>query len=481
MSDSSSTDRIVADLRRIAAARGPGDPMPSSRDLVARHRVGPVTVSRAIARLVAEGLLVTEPGRGTFVAPSRAARDSADLGWQTVALRDRPVEVEEVCRVLTRPDPGTLVLSTGYLDPALQPTRALADAMARAARRPGSWDRPPLAGIPELRAAFAGTVGVEPSDVLVVPGGQAGLSTALRALVPPGSPIVVESPTYLGALVLARAAGLRPVPVPCDPDGMRPDLLAEALELTGARLVYCQPTFANPTGAVMSPERRSAVLDVARAAGAFVLEDDCTRLLGFTGQIPAPLVRDDTDGHVVYLTALTKPAAPSLRVGALVARGPALARLRSLRIIDDFFVPIPMQEAAVGLLAAPAWPRHLAALRRALAARRDALVRALTVHAPTACPTRTPAGGLHLWVRLPDGVDDVELARRCELRGLLVSAGTPYHAGEPPFPCVRLTYCAEPEERLVEGARRFGEVLGEMSDRLGVGLARSGATGRLSE
>ncbi|HEY9389909.1 MAG TPA: PLP-dependent aminotransferase family protein, partial [Mycobacteriales bacterium] len=357
MSDSSSTDRIVADLRRIAAARGPGDPMPSSRDLVARHRVGPVTVSRAIARLVAEGLLVTEPGRGTFVAPSRAARDSADLGWQTVALRDRPVEVEEVCRVLTRPDPGTLVLSTGYLDPALQPTRALADAMARAARRPGSWDRPPLAGIPELRAAFAGTVGVEPSDVLVVPGGQAGLSTALRALVPPGSPIVVESPTYLGALVLARAAGLRPVPVPCDPDGMRPDLLAEALELTGARLVYCQPTFANPTGAVMSPERRSAVLDVARAAGAFVLEDDCTRLLGFTGQIPAPLVRDDTDGHVVYLTALTKPAAPSLRVGALVARGPALARLRSLRIIDDFFVPIPMQEAAVGLLAAPAWPR----------------------------------------------------------------------------------------------------------------------------
>ncbi|HEY9389627.1 MAG TPA: hypothetical protein VIR27_07630, partial [Mycobacteriales bacterium] len=116
-----------------------------------------------------------------------------------------------------------------------------------------------------------------------------------------------------------------------------------------------------------------------------------------------------------------------------------------------------------------------------LAARRDALVRALTVHAPTACPTRTPAGGLHLWVRLPDGVDDVELARRCELRGLLVSAGTPYHAGEPPFPCVRLTYCAEPEERLVEGARRFGEVLGEMSDRLGVGLARSGATGRLSE
>lgn len=463
MSNGSSIDRVIADLRRLAAAGRAGEPLPSSRELIARHRVGPVTVSRAIAKLVAEGVVVTEPGRGTFVAARRdARRQQSDLGWQTVALQDRPAGGEELIRLLAPSDPGTLVLATGYLDPALRPTRVLADALARAARRPGSWDRAPLAGIPELRTAFATSIGVEPADVLVVPGGQAGLSTTLRALVPAGGVIAIESPTYVGVLSLARAAGLRPVPVPCDEEGIRPDLLAETLALTGARLIHCQPTYTNPTGAVMSAQRRAEVLDVARAAGAFVLEDDCVRLFSLGCVPPPPLVRDDIDGHVIYLTSLTKVGAPSLRVGALVARGPALARLRGLRMIDDLFVPVPMQEAAVGLLAAPAWQRHLTTVRRALLSRRDTLVAGLAEHAPSAVLTRVPAGGLHLWVRLPDGVDDVELARRCELRGLLVSAGTPYHPGEPPAPHIRMSYCGEPEGRLTEAARVFGRVLSEM-------------------
>jgi DNA-binding transcriptional MocR family regulator len=463
MSHGSSIDRIVAELRRLAASARAGEALPSSRDLIARYRVGPVTVSRAIARLAAEGVVVSEPGRGTFVAARRDTRRSSDFGWQTVALQDRFAGGEELTRLLAPSDPGTLLLASGYLDAALQPTRALSDALSRAARRPGSWDRAPLAGIPELRTAFATSVGVEPADVLVVPGGQAGLSAALRGLVPAGGVVAVESPTYVGVLCLARAAGLRAVPVPCDDEGIRPDLLAETLALTGARVVHCQPTYTNPTGAVMSARRRSEVLEVARAAGAFVLEDDCVRLLSLTATPPPPLVRDDADGHVVYLASLTKAAAPSLRVGALVARGPALARLRGLRMIDDLFVPIPMQEAAVGLLAAPAWQRHLTTLRRELLSRRDALVAGLAEYAPAATITRVPGGGFHLWIRLPDGTDDVELARRCELRGLMVSAGTAYYAGEPPAPHIRMTYCAEPEARLDEAARVFGGVLSELA------------------
>ncbi|HYT09182.1 MAG TPA: PLP-dependent aminotransferase family protein, partial [Mycobacteriales bacterium] len=288
--------------------------------------------------------------------------------------------------------------------------------------------------------------------------------TALRALVPPGSPVVVESPTYLGVLILARSAGLRPVPVPADADGLRPDLLAEALALSGARLVYCQPAHANPTGAVMPPARRAAVLDVVRDAGAFLLEDDYARLLGFSGEVPPPLVREDPYGHVVHLTSLTKASSPSMRVGALVARGPAAARLRALRVVDDFFVPVPLQEAAVELLAAAGWRRHLTTLRRALSARRDALLAALVRSVPQLSVPRVPGGGLHLWTRLPDGVDDIEIAARCGRRGLLVGAGTPYHAGEPPAPYLRLSYAAEPEDRLSIGARLLGEALAEALD-----------------
>ncbi|HEX6755033.1 MAG TPA: PLP-dependent aminotransferase family protein [Mycobacteriales bacterium] len=461
MTNGSSTERVLADLRRTAAGGRPGDLLPSTRQLVARHGVGPVTVTRAVARLAAEGVVVSEPGRGTYVAAPRPRRaDPPDLGWQTVALADRAVGADDLVELLAPAEPGALVLATGYLDAELQPTRLLADALSRAARRPGSWHRPPLSGVPELRAALAAPSGVDPADVLVVPGGQAGITTALRALVPPGSAIAVESPTYLGVLVAARMAGLRPVPVPVDGGGLRPDLLADALGRSGARLVYCQPAYANPTGVVTPAARRAEILDVVRDAGVFLLEDDYARWLGIDGDAPPPMVRDDPDGHVVNLTSLTKVTAPSLRVGALVARGPAAARLRAQRVVDDFFVPGPMQESAVELLAAAGWRRHLVALRRALAARRDALLQAVS---PYVDVPRVPGGGLHLWARLPDGADDVEVAARAARRGLRVSSGTPYFAGEPPAPYLRLTYAAEPPDRLVAAARMIGELLASPS------------------
>ncbi|HYT09835.1 MAG TPA: GntR family transcriptional regulator, partial [Mycobacteriales bacterium] len=143
MVNGSSIQRVAADLRRHAAASRPGDLLPSTRELVARHGVGPVTVSRAVARLAAEGVVVSEPGRGTFVAPPRPGAvnpaEPPDLGWQTVVLRDRPLGAEDLLELLAPPEAGTLVLASGYLDAELQPTRLLADALARAARRPGAW------------------------------------------------------------------------------------------------------------------------------------------------------------------------------------------------------------------------------------------------------------------------------------------------------------------------------------------------------
>ena len=236
----------------------------------------------------------------------------------------------------------------------------------------------------------------------------------------------------------------------------------------GARLVYCQPAFANPTGVVMPPRRRAAVLDVVRAAGAFLLEDDFARLLPLTAEPPPPMVRDDPDGHVVYVTSLTKAAAPS----ALIARGPAAARLRAIRTVDDLFVPAPMQEAAVELLSSAAWPRHLAALRRALTARRDALLRALAGSDLPVRVTRVPAGGLHVWLRLLDEVDDRELARACAQRGLRVTPGTPCHPGEPPGSFLRLTYSGETPERLVAGVDLFREVWAERFRRPAHGSGR---------
>src|SRR5439155_8104763 len=198
-----------------------------------RHRVSPVTVSRAIAVLAAEGAVLTRPGSGTFVAPHARASGAPDTGWQTVALADRAVDTRSLTDSLGPAPAGTITLDGGYLHRSLQPVRALSAALARAARRPDAWDRAPAAGLEPLRAAFASAVGgavgaVTPDDVLITTGGQSGLSVAFRAIAAPGSPVLFESPSYPGAIAAALGAGLRPVPVPVDDDGLRPDLLAEA-------------------------------------------------------------------------------------------------------------------------------------------------------------------------------------------------------------------------------------------------------------
>jgi DNA-binding transcriptional MocR family regulator len=460
MSDDSSVARLAVALRREAAALQPGDQLPATRAVVTRYGVSPVTVGRALARLAAEGTVVTEPGRGTFVAPRR--RPLEDVGWQTVALGDARVDTANLARLLEVPDPGTLVLSSGYLGDDLVPTRFLATAAARAARRPGAWGRVPPAGLPELRAAFAATVGADAGDVTVVAGGQSGLSAAFRALSPPGAPVLLEVPTYLGAVSAAQAADLRPVPVPTDADGLRPDLLAEAFARTGAGLVYTQPTFANPTGTVLAASRRQEVLDVVRAAGAFLIEDDWARHLALDRTAPPPLLRDDRNGHVVYLTSLTKPVAPSLRVGALVARGPAAGRLAAIRRAEDLFISLPLQEIAVELFGSPAWLRHLNALRAALRERRDALVTALRHDLPGLEIAHVPGGGLHLWVRLPAGLDDVDVAIRARGRDLVVEPGSSYFVTEPPAPYLRLTFAAANPAELTEATRRLAGVLREI-------------------
>ena len=451
-------DRVAALLRARAAELRPGTRLPSTRALMAEQAVGPGTVVRAIGRLVAEGVLVTEAGRGTFVA-SRPDPVQPDTGWQTVTLGEAAVDSRAVAALLQPPASGALVLSSGYVSADLQPLTALAAAMTRAARRPGGWALPPPGGLPELRQLLATPVGADPADVLVVPGGQAGLSTALRALTRPGAAVLVEVPTYLGALAGARAAGLRPVPVPTDAGGVRADLLPEAFATSGARLLYLQPTYANPTGAVLAGDRRAAVLEAARAAGAFVLEDDWARYLALDGAVPPPLLHDDTDGRVVHLSSLSKASAPSLRVGALVARGPAAARLAGLRQVDDFGVARPLQETAVELLGSPAWPRHLTRLGRALRGRRDHLVGELRRHLPELVPGTVPGGGLHLWLSLPPAVDDVELADLARSRALLVGAGRPYYVTEPPGSRLRVSFGAADQAQLTAGVTVLADLV----------------------
>lgn len=468
---------LANSLKRELDRYSPGGKLPSSRALVERYRVSPVTVSRALAQLVAEGLVVTRPGSGAFRAhPRTDTRPAGDTSWQEVTLSadaaaeavPRAVDASGVLVTLAVPPTGVVEFNGGYLHASLQPERAMAAALARAGRRPGAWSRPPIDGLPELREWFARSIGepVGPADVLVTAGGQSALTTALRALAPPGSPVLVESPTYPGMLAIARAAGLRPVPVPVDADGVRPGLLAAAFRATGARVFVCQPLFQNPTGAVLTSERRPEVLRVAREAGAFVIEDDFARRLVHedAGPLPRPLAADDHDGVVVHVSSLTKATSPSLRVGMLAARGPVLERLRAIHVVDTFFVPRPLQEAALELVGAPAWNRHLRAVAAELKVRRDTMTAALRLQLPHLALPHIPSGGYHLWLRLPDTVDESALVAAALRADVAVAPGRPYFSAEPTAGHIRLSFAGVAGVgEITEGVRRLRAAYEELT------------------
>ncbi len=462
---------LKAELDRYS----PGGKLPSSRALVERYRVSPVTVTRALAQLAAEGLVVTRPGAGAYRAETPAPAATGDTSWQELALSadaatelvPRAVDASGVLVTLAAPPPGVVEFNGGYLHPSLQPERALSAALARAGRRPGAWGRPPTDGLTELREWFAREIGggVTGAEVLITAGGQSALTTALRALAAPGTPVLVESPTYPGMLAVARAAGLRPVPVPTDADGIRPDLLEAAFRATGARVLVCQPLFQNPTGALLPPDRRREVVRIARAAGAFVVEDDFARRLVHedAGPLPAPLAADDPDGVVVHVCSLTKITSASLRVGALAARGPVLERLRAIQVVDSFFVPRPLQEAALELVGAPAWSRHLRTVSQELRARRDTLAAAVALRLPELALPQLPSGGHHLWLRLPDTLPEPALLAAALRAGVAVAPGRPYFCAESPAGHIRLSFAgvAGPTE-IAEGVRRLRTAVDEL-------------------
>jgi DNA-binding transcriptional MocR family regulator len=461
-----SSSRIASRLRDWAAGAAPGSRLPSTRSLVAQYQVSPVTVQKALQSLTAQGLIESRPGVGTFVRALRTVQPS-DYGWQSAALRSPRAPARPAAAALRTPPNDVIAFHSGYPDRELLPERLVRAALTRAARSDAALTRPPAAGLPELQSWFAhelgastpaGTTPPTPRDVIVLPGSQGGLSSIFRALVGSGAPLLMESPTYWGAILAAEQAGVQVIPVPSGPEGPDTEELSRAFEETGARAFYAQPNYANPTGAQWAAGRGEQVLDVVRRHGAFLVEDDWARDFGITSTA-VPLAGRDDSGHVVYLRSLTKSVSPAVRVAAVIARGPARERILADRGAESMYVSGLLQAAALDVVTQPAWQTHLRGLRHQLQSRRDLLLTSLRTHAPQAHIEHVPRGGLNLWARLPDGTDLDRLARECDGAGVSIAVGTEWFPAEPAGPFIRLNYAGPNPAAFAEGARILGRCI----------------------
>jgi DNA-binding transcriptional MocR family regulator len=418
-----------------------GARLPSERELALRLGVSRGTVVSAYAALAERGAVTRRQGSGTRVAGDRSSPGAAAV------LRN-----PQFGRFITGPEvPIDLSFGAPHLDDLVA---GLQGGVAEAARAgvPAHGYAP--LGLPGLRDALAGRISARgvpcrPEEVLVTTGAQGALALLTAALVRPGDRVVVEAPTYPGAIELFSRAGATLVALERDHTGPRPEDLRRALSGVGAALVFLVPTCHNPTGAVMHEQRRRELLAVCTEHGVPVIEDETTAELLWDGTAPPSMASRNPDG-VISVGSFSKVLWGGLRVGWIRAARPTILRIGRLKAAQDLGSGLLDQVAVLRV-----WPEldAIAEARRGQARRRhDTLTAALAARLPDwrIAPCR---GGYSVWVRLPHGTGD-DLAAAALEQGVAVSSGSSSAPQDLFLDHVRLCFAAPPAQ-LEEAAERL--------------------------
>ncbi|MFE2289638.1 PLP-dependent aminotransferase family protein [Streptomyces sp. NPDC059452] len=421
----------------------PGARLPSSRQLAEDVGVSRSVVVEAYGRLIAEGYLESVRGSGTRVAAHVAPPAVATL------LDDGTVP-----RARWDLRAGTSPVS-GF------PHREWLAAYQRAVRAadPADLDYPPLAGAPALREELARYLGrargvrTTPGQVMAVSGfGQAlGLLCTVLAELDIGA-IAMEDPCHHQQRQFIAEAGLRPVPVPLDEEGID----VQALSRTGARAVMVTPTHQFPTGITLSAARREALVRWARANDAWVIEDDYDGDLWLEHGARPPALQRLAPERVVYGGTASKSLAPGLRSGWLAAPSRLIPLLERARSLHDLGSDVFTQLALAELMRSGRFDHHLRRQRARYRARRTSLERAVNRHLPGARVIGS-AAGLHAYITLPRRVDEAELVARALDFSVLVRGGARHHA-RPRLaaPALVVGYTGVPHTALAEAVGALG-------------------------
>jgi len=310
---------------------------------------------------------------------------------------------------------------------------------------------------------------VDPARVLITTGSQQGLDLVAKVLVDGGSRVLVETPTYLGALQAFTPMEPEIVSVASDDEGVRiDDLQARCAAGTAPRFLYVLPNFQNPTGRTMSEARRQALVQAAAAAGLPIVEDNPYGDLWFERPPPAPLTARNPDG-CVYLGSFSKALAPGLRLGFMVAPASVHSKLLQAKQAADLHSPGFNQRMIAEVMKDGFLDRHVPTIRALYRAQRDAMLAALAREMPAQGerdPDRRvtwnrPDGGMFLWLRLPSGMDAVALLPKAVERGVAFVPGLPFFADQCDPRCLRLSFVTPSVAEIERGIAALAQVVRE--------------------
>jgi 2-aminoadipate transaminase len=457
--------QLVGELERAieAGELKDGDRLPSERQLATQLGLSRTTVVSSYRELESRGLVRGHVGRGTFVCANSEALD-APFAWRgkvsaETALLNNSATTHDLLRHSTNPD----LISFASLTPALEcfPTNEYRRAVDHAIKLHSTegFGIGPTEGQPKLRRLLAHRFRVKPEQVLIVSGTQQGLDLVARCLLDPGDAVIVDRPGYVGAIQNFRAAGAKVIGW----DVMRSDLgeLEDLILHYRPKLICTNPTFQNPTGRTLPLTERQELLALAARYRVPVIEDDPYRDTTLTVTPPPTLFHLDTSNTVISLGTFSKTLAPGLRLGWLLASEYVVEQLALIKARQILFSGGLEQLALAELLENGTYDTHLMRLREEHMDRWNVMKRALEQYMPArSLAFNVPAGGLHLWCRLQNGVGSPQLFRLSLSRGVALVSGEVFYAdsgaGRHEF---RLCFTSVPAERIEVGIKRLAEAV----------------------
>lgn len=377
----------------------------------------------------------------------------------------RPNPGRELFSLLGKP--GLITFAGGLPDPAFFDVEGIRAAYEAVLTNDAATalQYSPARGLPVMREAAARRligdgIDADPSEILVTSGGQQAIALVTSAMTNPGDVILVEEPTYMAALYSIAASGARAVGVPSDDEGIDPVALAAAIKAHRPKLVYLIPTFQNPSGRTMSPQRRAAVIEVLQRHDVLLAEDDPYSELRFTDERPVPISADPRmRGRSVVLNTLSKLIAPGMRVGWVHGPEELLRAMTVAKQAADFHTSSVNQLAAAHYLAHTDLEKQLSRIRAVYQERRDAMVDQLAAGLPAGSQMTKPEGGMFTWVQLPAGFDTEQLLPAMIDEGVVYVPGAAFYSTAPDRGTMRLSFASNPPEVVVEGINRLCSVL----------------------
>jgi 2-aminoadipate transaminase len=381
--------------------------------------------------------------------------------------------IRELFKLLGKP--GIISFAGGFPDPAMFDVEGIREASnAALTQDPGAaLQYGATEGFGPLRdqlASFMGTKGVAltPNDLIVTTGSQQALDLLGKTMISPGDKVIVEGPTFLATIQCFRLYGAELISTPCDGHGVQTDELEKLIVGHKPKFVYLIPTFGNPSGALLSLERRKKVLEMAVKYNTLIVEDDPYGDLYFNEPPPPSLLAlssgvPGSRDLIAYCGSLSKVLSPGLRVGWMIAQPELLAKATMCKQFSDAHTSTFAQATAAQYLKAGRMPATLAKVRSVYAERAKAMGQALSRELGDAVEFTQPLGGLFFWARLTGTggklKDAGEFAKRAIEQGVAFVPGAPFYAANPDAASFRLSFATADIGKIEEGVGRLARAL----------------------